>query len=198
MATKEFIGPVDCYGALLPDEEYFLLMGRDPIGPGLAMIWASILSNPDTAKSEEAVEVAQRMVGWRERNLTAGVGGKPSWKHSPARGVERFVIAYGERTLAGPQRINIAFEDWPFWAKSLRAPEPEAAKIACGLRQVAQNMTGRANREVPVDSDEHGFDLESLDQYADRINGFAAELEIIAGKPLMISSTSGELPLEGQ
>jgi hypothetical protein len=156
------------------------------------------LSNPDTAKSEEAVEVAQRMVGWRERNLTAGVGGKPSWKHSPARGVERFVIAYGERTLAGPQRINIAFEDWPFWAKSLRAPEPEAAKIACGLRQVAQNMTGRANREVPVDSDEHGFDLESLDQYADRINGFAAELEIIAGKPLMISSTSGELPLEGQ
>jgi hypothetical protein len=93
MATKENIGPVDCLGAALPDEEYFMLLARDPLAAGLTMIWASLRlgdfasatanfqslctqpglishyrEHPDQAKAEEAVEVAQRMVAWRERN----------------------------------------------------------------------------------------------------------------------------------
>jgi hypothetical protein len=216
MASKEFVGPVDCLGAALPDEEYFLLLARDPLAAGLTMIWASLRlgdfasattnfqrlctqpglishyrEHPDQAKAEEAVEVAQRMVDWRERNLTAGEGGKPSWKSSRACGVERFVLSYAERLPAGPQRINVTFEQWPLWARTLRAPEPEAAKIACGLRQVTENMTGRSNREVEVVNDEHGFDLEAMNQYADRINGFAAELELIAGKPLVVIPYGG-------
>jgi hypothetical protein len=140
MATKEFIGPVDCLTAALPDEEYFMLLARDPLAAGLTMIWASLRlgdfasatanfqrlctqpgliphyrSHPDTAKAEEAVEVAQRMVAWRERNLTAGVGGKPSWKHSRAAGKERFVTEYAERTEEGANVIPVPVENWPHW-----------------------------------------------------------------------------------
>lgn len=204
MATKEFVGPVDCLAAALPDEEYFMLLARDPLAAGLTMIWASLRlgdfasatanfqrlctqpgliphyrSHPDTAKAEEAVDVAQRMVDWRERNLTAGEGGKPSWKSSRAAGVERFVLAYAERLPAGPQRINVTFEKWPLWAKTLRAPEPEAAKIACGLRQIADDMM----------ADE--MDAMVNDKSADRIRGFAAELELIAGRPLVLIPTMG-------
>lgn len=139
MATKEFVGPVDCLGAALPDEEYFMLLARDPIAAGLAMIWASIRvgdaaaamenftrlcdpslmrhyqAHPDTAKSEEAVGVAQRMVAWRERNLTAGEGGKPSWKSSRACGVERFVVQYAERTKDGANVVQVPVDRWPHW-----------------------------------------------------------------------------------
>jgi hypothetical protein len=142
MASKEFVGPVDCYAALLPDEEYFLLMGRDPLMAGLTMIWASLRlgdlsaasnnfmrlcdpnllqhyrNNPDQAKAEEAVSVAQRGAAWRERNLRAGVGGKPSWKHSRAVGVERFVMEYAERRpddQGGVTVIPVPVENWPHW-----------------------------------------------------------------------------------
>lgn len=139
MATKEFVGPVDCYAALLPDEEYFLLMGRDPLGPGLAMIWASLrvgdvkaalanftamcdpnlvqfyVRHPDKAKSEEAGEVAQRMMDWRERNLK-GWDGKPTWKSSRAIGVERVVLSYAERLADGPRVVHIPSEELPAWA----------------------------------------------------------------------------------
>jgi hypothetical protein len=144
MATKEFVGPVDCYGAALPDEEYIMFLARDPIAPGLVMLWASIRlgdfkaasenfmrlcspsliahyqAHPDTAKAEEAVGVAQRMVDWRERNLTAGPGGTPSWKSSRACGVERVVLSYAERDPNDPNAatfIWIAEEKLPWWAR---------------------------------------------------------------------------------
>lgn len=217
MATKQFVGPVDCYGAALPDEEYMMFLARDPIAPALVMIWASVRlgdfkaasenfmrlfyggtllnhyqAHPDTAKAEEAVEVAQRMVAWRERNLKAGPNKQPSWKSSRAIGMERFVISYGENTPLGPRRVEVANDQWPLWARKLRPIEPEAAKIACGLRQIAQNMLDRSNRDVAVVNDDHGFDLEAHAQYADRINGFAAELELIAGSPLMITNVAEE------
>jgi hypothetical protein len=197
MATKEFVGPVDCLGAALPDEEYFMLLARDPLAAGLTMIWASIrlgdartamdnftrlaapelmrhyMSHPDQAKAEEAVEVAQRMVAWRERNRGRGQD-QPTWKKSRAAGVERFVLSYAERTPVGPHRVNVAFDNWPLWARTLRPPETEAAKIACGLRQVANDMMADQ-----MDAMVNG-------QSADRINGFAAELEIIAGNPLSV------------
>lgn len=51
-------------------------------------------------------------------------------------------------------------------------------KIICGLRQVTRDMLGRAGRDVTIgDIDEHGIDLEAMEQYADRINGYAAELD---------------------
>lgn len=141
MATKEFVGPVDCLGAALPDEEYFLLLARDPLAAGLTMIWASLRlgdlasaatnfqrlctqpgliphyrEHPDQAKAEEAVEVAQRMVDWRERNLTAGEGGKPSWKSSRACGVERAVLSYVERRSGEPVVVHVPSDQLPYWA----------------------------------------------------------------------------------
>jgi hypothetical protein len=143
MATKEFVGPVDCLGAALPDEEYFMLLARDPLAAGLTMIWASLRlgdfasatanfqrlctqpgliphyrQHPDQAKAEEAVEVAQRMVDWRERNLTAGEGGKPSWKSSRAVGVERFVIEHVERQGSDVAHVRKPIREWPYWAQT--------------------------------------------------------------------------------
>jgi hypothetical protein len=140
MATKEFVGPVDCLAAALPDEEYFMLLARDPLAPGLSMIWASIRvgdfkaasenfmvmcqqpglllhyqKHPDTAKSQEAGEVAERMVAWRERNLRAGLDGRPTWKSSRAVGVERFVVQYAERTKDGVNVVQVPVEQWPHW-----------------------------------------------------------------------------------
>jgi hypothetical protein len=147
MATKEWVGPVDCLAAALPDEEYFMLLARDPLAAGLTMIWASLRlgdfasattnfqrlctqpgliphyrEHPDQAKAEEAVEVAQRMVAWRERNLTAGPGGKPSWKSSRAIGVERFVTEFVERRPdreGGPTVVRKALGELPYWAQPL-------------------------------------------------------------------------------
>jgi hypothetical protein len=139
MATKEFIGPVDCLGAALPDEEYFMLLARDPLAAGLTMIWASLrvgdvqtalenftrmadpslvhhyIRNPDKAKSEEAVEVAQRMVDWRERNLK-GWDGRPTWKSRRAVGVERVVLSYAERREGEPVVVHVPSEELPAWA----------------------------------------------------------------------------------
>jgi hypothetical protein len=76
--------------------------------------------HPDQAKAEEAVEVAQRMVDWRERNLTAGEGGKPSWKSSRACGVERAVLSYVERRNGEPVVVNVPSEELPYWAHDRR------------------------------------------------------------------------------
>jgi hypothetical protein len=150
MATKEFIGPVDCLGAALPDEEYFMLLARDPLAAGLTMIWASLRlgdlasaatnfqrlctqpgliphyrEHPDQAKAEEAVDVAQRMVDWRERNLTAGEGGKPSWKSSRAAGVERFIVEFVERrpeSAGGAVIVRACRSEIPYWAQGLYKP----------------------------------------------------------------------------
>jgi hypothetical protein len=146
MATKENTGPVDCLGAALPDEEYFMLLARDPLAAGLTMIWASLRlgdfaaatanfqslctqpgliphyrNHPDQAKAEEAVEVAQRMVAWRECNLTAGEGGKPSWKSSRAYGVERVALTYAERRNGKVDIVNMPRDRLPYWAPVLAA-----------------------------------------------------------------------------
>lgn len=53
---------------------------------------------------------------------------------------------------------------------------PTIRKLVIGLRQVATDLVGRGERDVPVLSEEHGYDLEAMPQYADRINGYATEL----------------------
>lgn len=109
MAAKNRFNPIDCLGAALPDEEYWLLLARDPAMPAMLGIWASLRvgnlkaasenfmllmapdlvrhyqNHPDIAKSEETIETANRAAEWRERNLTAGPNGTPSWKQSLVR-----------------------------------------------------------------------------------------------------------------
>jgi hypothetical protein len=53
--------------------------------------------------------------------------------------------------------------------------EQEREAVA-GLRQVAADLNGRGERDVVVASEEHGFDLEAMSQYADRILRLVAAL----------------------
>jgi hypothetical protein len=167
MPTKLNPGPFDCMAAALPDEEYMVFLARDPLAPWVLAIWASarvgnldvalknfqlmftggllehFKKHPDNNKSIEAIQIAERMRAWRERNLMPGL--TPTWKRSPT-----------ERHKQRPV-------------------EPEAAKIACGLRQITESMSSdtlAGNRTVQ--------------DWQDRINGFAAELELIAGHPLIV------------
>lgn len=41
MGTKANPGPFDCYAKLEPNEPYFLIMGRDPMGQQLVEMWCS-------------------------------------------------------------------------------------------------------------------------------------------------------------
>lgn len=108
MAAKNRHNAIDCLGAALPDEEYFVLLARDPAMPALLGIWASLrvgnvsaaaenftlLCNPelvqhyqrhpDIAKSQEAVDTANRAAEWREANVN-GPNGVPTWKKSLVR-----------------------------------------------------------------------------------------------------------------
>lgn len=107
MAAKNRHNPINCMGAALFDEEYFVLLARDPAMPALLGIWASLRvgnfaaaaenfqllatrdlvehykRHPDIAKSQEAVDTANRAADWRERNLNPG--GTPAWKSSLVR-----------------------------------------------------------------------------------------------------------------
>jgi hypothetical protein len=108
MAAKDRFNPIDCLGAALPDEEYFVLLARDPAMPALLGIWASLRvgnvaaaaenftllcspdlvahykRHPDHAKSQEAVATANRAAEWREANV-GGSNGVPTWKESLVR-----------------------------------------------------------------------------------------------------------------
>lgn len=108
MAAKNRHNHIDCLGSALPDEEYFVLLARDPAMPALLGIWSSLRvgnlqaatenfmllmapdlvshyqRHPDIAKSQEAVDTANRAAEWRERNLD-GPDGKPTWKQSLVR-----------------------------------------------------------------------------------------------------------------
>lgn len=111
MAAKDRFNHIDCLQAALPDEEYFVLLARDPAMPALIGIWASLRvgnfsaaaenfqmlmrtdlvehyrKNPDIAKSQEAVDTANRAAEWREKNVSAGEGAQPTWKASLVRPV---------------------------------------------------------------------------------------------------------------
>jgi hypothetical protein len=109
MAAKNRFNHIDCLGSALEDEEYFVLLARDPAFAYLIAIWASLRVgnvsaaaenftllmspelvqhyqlHPDIAKSEEAIATAQRGAAWRDDNLTAGPNGTPRWKESLVR-----------------------------------------------------------------------------------------------------------------
>ena len=77
MGTKEQPGDFDCYGAALPDEPLFVLLGRDKLAPGLVRVWADEREDAvargdapeaDREKIAEARACAVRMERWREQN----------------------------------------------------------------------------------------------------------------------------------
>lgn len=108
MAAKNRFNQIDCLEAALPDEEYFVLLARDPAMPALLGIWASLRvgnvtaaaenftllctpdlvahyrRHPDQAKSTEAIQTANRAAEWREANM-GGPNGVPIWKSSLVR-----------------------------------------------------------------------------------------------------------------
>lgn len=58
-------------------------------------------------------------------------------------------------------------------------------KIAVGLRQVSTNMLAQSEARMEDTSVEaKGFLSEAMDQYADRINGYAAEIEAHLAEPV--------------
>lgn len=67
-----------CYNSALPDEPMFTLLARDPTAPKFVMEWAKQrLADveekrrppEDRQQVSEAVDLAQRMISWREDNL---------------------------------------------------------------------------------------------------------------------------------
>lgn len=77
MNTKERPGPFDGYGAALPDEPLFVILGRDPNGPNLVTFWAehrmaniNLGSRPveDIPQVTAAMQVAMAMRSWRAAN----------------------------------------------------------------------------------------------------------------------------------
>ncbi len=77
MSTKQNPGPYNCYANLLPDEPYFVLMGRDPSAPSLIEIWSQerysqiaggFRSASDVHKITAARQCAADMKGWRVAN----------------------------------------------------------------------------------------------------------------------------------
>lgn len=91
MGTKKEPGAYDCYAKLEEDEPYFLLRGKDPVGPYLVKIWAasrqgklnviedlvrdmardqdvvSRVSSDDHEKLQEARQCAANMESWRRQ-----------------------------------------------------------------------------------------------------------------------------------
>lgn len=92
MGTKNNPGNFDCYANALPDEPMFVLLGRDPLAPGLTQIWAMIRAgnraeakrafnelivgpqssvyvlHPEDTKALEASDCAMSMLKWRGEN----------------------------------------------------------------------------------------------------------------------------------
>lgn len=83
MGTKNEPGQFDCLDNALPDEPWFVLLGRDTQAPGLVMMWAfereqgiaeGRFPESDRAKIAEAQRLATQMIDWRHKNDGA-------WRH---------------------------------------------------------------------------------------------------------------------
>ena len=66
MSTKSHPGKFDCYAAADPDEEMFILLGRDPMAGALVRAWANqrACRGEDPAKVTEARECADKLDAW--------------------------------------------------------------------------------------------------------------------------------------
>lgn len=74
MATKDTPGDFDCYAKLRPDEPYFVIRAKDPVGAKAVRAWcqlrrgAGILKPNERQRLREAEAVADAMQEWRKKN----------------------------------------------------------------------------------------------------------------------------------
>lgn len=70
MGTKMNPGKFDCYESAEPDEPMFVLLARDIDAPVLVVLWATFRARAgeSTAKVQEALDCANEMRDWREKN----------------------------------------------------------------------------------------------------------------------------------
>jgi hypothetical protein len=112
---------------------------------------------------------------WREANLN-GPNGQPTWKQS----------------LVRPQMIDLeVIVDHPPCEDAITGGRvcPVCHKLACecdtspaaalnGLRELVTDMRGYVSRDdVEIKSEDHGFALEAMDQYADKLETYANRIE---------------------
>jgi len=66
MSTKIHPGKFDCFSAAEPDEEMFILLGRDPMAGALVRAWAEMREHvgEDPAKVKEARACADKLDAW--------------------------------------------------------------------------------------------------------------------------------------
>lgn len=195
MAAKNRHNAIDCLAAALPDEEYWVLLARDPAMPGMLAIWASIRignvaaawenfrllmsdglpqhykAHPDEAKSIETIATAQRAHEWRMANLTAGPNGTPRWKSSLVRPclieLKQSGGQIAEVMLGAAQEICPTCQEFTCECEQgLDLDTPEGV-----MAKVALGLRQLAAESVAIDAGTH----------SDRIRGYAAELEAAAG-----------------
>jgi hypothetical protein len=66
MGTKNHPSAFDCHAAADPDEEMFILLGRDPMAGALVRAWADMRehADEDPTKVKEARDVADKLDAW--------------------------------------------------------------------------------------------------------------------------------------
>jgi hypothetical protein len=177
MGTKTNPGAFNCYGAALPDEPIFTILGRDPTFRATILYWMAQRgiegkneTEEDRDRITEAAKVADAGRDWRLKNLDPVGDGVPSWKlprPEPEPGEDRPIRLVDEAT------------------PGLKAVERQATviKVVLGLRQIAENM-----RAVNMDANE---------DWVDRINGFAAELHATFGTDTFVPAAEVETPSIG-
>src|SRR4029077_324839 len=78
MSTKEDPGQFDCLARALPDEPYFVLLGRDSVAPTLVYNWAMRRKSEiaqgkrpseDAEQVRDAIAISDAMTAWRRENF---------------------------------------------------------------------------------------------------------------------------------
>jgi len=73
MSTKRNPGLFDCYAKLGPDEPYFVIRAKDPVGPSTVHDWVRRRLGRDghgNPKLVEALVTAAAMEGWRLKHMS--------------------------------------------------------------------------------------------------------------------------------
>lgn len=139
-----------CYDAAMPDEPMFTLLARDPTAPQFVMDWCKQRladieagSRPveDREQVSEAIDLANRMIEWREKNLGA-------WRDAQVNGVgfqnaerEAALRYFGQRIQGYNLRIAQAEkeEDKNFYKIAASTVGVMAGDIRAGF-----HLTGKA------------------------------------------------------
>lgn len=118
MATKNNLGPFDCYANAESDEPMFILLARDRHAPALVKEWARRreAEGEDLAKVEEARKVAVSMRQWRE-------------EHRPGSASRGLTVEFEERVEEATECIRGAFGEDGFEALEYLVKFSEQANL---------------------------------------------------------------------